>query len=200
MAFPGIPGWLLEQGDHGEVMTAGPPVGLEVTVQLRQQLKTAWETVTRMTRDSDPNTNRAVSETVLKLMEMVMVHDIHVSKVVTDFQEKIHQVQQQAQSQGSWSGKGGGHGGPQDRQWKQRITESKGASNLKQFDGQEDKFKEWVVKLMNVFSVVHPGSRDFLKSICQKCSMTVKELPEDEYEDLVNNLPWVDAEKRESTQ
>ena len=26
--------------------------------------------------------------------------------------------------------------------------------------------------------------------------MTVKELPEDEYEDLVNNLPWVDAEER----
>ena len=127
MVFPGIPGWLLEQGDHGEVMTAGPPVGLEVTVQLRQQLKSAWELVTRMSRDNDPNAGRAVSETVLKLMEMVMVHDIHVSKVVTDFQEKIQQVQQQAQSQGSWSGKGGGHGGPQDRQWKQRITESKGS-------------------------------------------------------------------------
>ena len=49
---------------------------------------------------------------------------------------------------------------------------------------------------MNVFSVVHPGSRDFLKNICQKCSMTVKELPEEEYEDLVSNLPWLDAEER----
>ena len=107
MAFPAgpgvspIPGWLLEQGEHGEVMTAGPPVGLEVTTQLRQQLKSAWEMVSRMTRDGDPNANRAVSEMVLKLVEMVMVHDIHVSKVVTDFQEHIQQVQQQAQSQGN---------------------------------------------------------------------------------------------------
>ena len=88
-------------------MTAGPPVGLEVTTQLRQQLKSAWEMVSRMTRDGDPNASRAVSEMMLKLVEMVMVHDIHVSKVVTDFQEKIQQVQQQAQSQGNWSGNGG---------------------------------------------------------------------------------------------
>ena len=95
MSFPGpggvsgIPQWLLDVGDHGEVMTAGPPAGLEVTVQLRQQLKSGWEMVMRMTHDGDPGANRAVNETVLKLMEMVMVHDMHMSRVVTDFQIKI---------------------------------------------------------------------------------------------------------------
>ena len=52
------------------------------------------------------------------------------------------------------------------------------------------KFKEWIVKLMNVISVVHPGPRDFLKGICQRCSMTVKELTDEEQEGLIIALSW----------
>ena len=46
-----------------------------------------------------------------------------------------------------------------------RISESKGAMNLKTFSGNKGEFQEWLDKLVNQFTVVHQGSRDIFKSL-----------------------------------
>ena len=48
--------------------------------------------------------------------------------------------------------------------WKNRITESKNAQNLKTFSGvKREEFKEWNDKLIKSFSVIYAGSRDLFQ-------------------------------------
>ena len=46
-----------------------------------------------------------------------------------------------------------------------RISESRGASNLKIFTGDKKEFNEWLEKLINQFTVIHPKSREAFKDL-----------------------------------
>ena len=44
-----------------------------------------------------------------------------------------------------------------------RISESKGASNLKTFSGNKNEFKEWIDKLMSQFNIIRDKSRQLFR-------------------------------------
>ena len=58
------------------------------------------------------------------------------------------------------------HQGKQGRQ--NRITESRGAANLKVFSGDKKEFTDWIEKLINQFTVTFPGSRTAFRNMIKQ--------------------------------
>ena len=65
-------------------MTAGNPAAIQESVNIRLRLRDSWMMATRMSNDGDPATQRSVNEAVLRLIELAIVHDIHMTRVVKD--------------------------------------------------------------------------------------------------------------------
>ena len=57
-----------------------------------------------------------------------------------------------------------------------RISESKGASNLKTFSGNKNEFKEWIDKLMNQFNIIHDRSRELFRQIIKEVNKNKRAL------------------------
>ena len=57
-----------------------------------------------------------------------------------------------------------------------RISESKGASNLKTFSGNKKEFKEWIDKLMSQFNIIHDKSRELFRQIIKEVNKNKKSI------------------------
>ena len=68
-----------------------------------------------------------------------------------------------------------------------RISESRGASNLKVFSGDKKEFNEWLEKLINQFTVIHPKSREVFKDLVVQCN-THKKVPEKPKDNLPSQM------------
>ena len=65
-----------------------------------------------------------------------------------------------------------------------RISESKGASNLKTFSGNKNEFKGWIDKLMNQFNIIHDRSRQLFKEIIKQVNTKKRILTSEELIDM----------------
>ena len=65
-----------------------------------------------------------------------------------------------------------------------RISESKGASNLKTFSGNKNEFKEWIDKLINQFNIIHDKSRDLFRQIIKDVNKNKRISTSEEISDM----------------
>ena len=61
----------------------------------------------------------------------------------------------------------------------QKVTESKAASNLKILKSDKGEFKNWNDRLINVFSVIIPHSREFFKELTRQIDISQRPLDEE---------------------
>ena len=79
-----------------------------------------------------------------------------------------------------------------------RISESKGAANLKTFTGSKQEFQEWLDKLINQFNVTHPKSRLLFRRIIKEVNTKKSILTEKELTDIrVQDFQEITEERAE---
>ena len=171
-----LPTWLL--GDAG--LTSG---GLTRTATVRQAIHDEWARMLVTAARQDATFEQQIGHTIsimALLIEVTTWHDV----TLTEADSVTSQLRQDVNAFAANAGSGSNQ-----IKWKSRITESKSAAGLKPFSGKDD-FKEWVTKLVNIFSVVHTDSRQFFKEIIRRMNETHKEIPEIDVNAIKASMGW----------
>ena len=138
--------------------------GLAVTQYTRQSLSAEWQELRRITSESEgvdtsqEDINLQMFKIVSKIITGLQQHDV---SILSNYHEASQSVSRLAANMPKASERT-----DYDKRT-QKVTDSKAAMSLKTFSGKED-FKEWITKVINVFSVVHKESREYFKQVTKQ--------------------------------